>query len=273
MAKGINRPSVLASTLDPDGKGNTKLSDEHLKAIKSTSAIMYAGGADTTSSSVTSLILALMLFPAVQKTAQEEIDAVVGTDRLPDFGDREKLPYLNAVVKETLRWFPLVPLSTTHLNDVDMECGGYLIPKGTYLVPAVHWFLRDPQTYINPDAFDPERFLAPRNEADPATVAFGYGRRVCPGRHLADDSLFINISRLLAAFDITKALDCYGNEIEPEIATVPGLISRPIDYPYSIKPRSAKHVELIRAVEIEHPWQEGDAGYLDFKASLKAMNE
>ncbi|RMZ82568.1 hypothetical protein DV738_g1475, partial [Chaetothyriales sp. CBS 135597] len=268
IARGVYRQSFVASTLNPGGSGSTELSEEYLRAVKNSAAIMYAGGADTTVSSLSSLILALTLFPEVQKKAQEEIDAVVGTDRLPGFADRENLPYVNAMVKEALRWFPITPLITTHVNDVDIDCGGYHIPKGAYLLPSLWWFLHDPETYSDPESFDPDRFLEPRNEPDPATDTFGYGRRVCPGRHLADDSLFINVSRLLAMFNVSKALDCYGNEITPVVATVPGLISHPVKYPYSIKPRSAKHADMIRSVESLHPWQEGDAAFLDFKSSV-----
>ncbi|MBE3044778.1 cytochrome P450 [Candidatus Bathyarchaeota archaeon] len=72
---------------------------------------------------------------------------------------------------------------------------GMLIPKGAYIIPNVWWFLHDPEAYPRPEVFDPERFMAPRNEPDPS-VSFGFGRRVCPGRYLADSNLFINIARV-----------------------------------------------------------------------------
>ncbi|KAH7013861.1 cytochrome P450 [Ilyonectria destructans] len=260
MANGTHRVSYVSSLVaqhtDDNGK-NDKLDENSENAIKRTAAVMYAGGADTTVSSISSFILAMILFPGVQKKAQEEIDNIIGVDRLPQVEDRDNLPYVSALVKETLRWLPVAPLGAAHATDEDINYGEFHIPKGSILMPAIWWFLHDPQTYSDPSSFDPDRYLQPRNEPDPANEAFGYGRRICPGRFLADDSLFITISRLLAAFDIEKAVDNLGNKIDPKIEVTPGLICRPLDFPYSIKPRSARHVELIRSIEVEHPWEEG----------------
>jgi len=75
--------------------------------------------------------------PEVQKRAQQEIDRVVGTDRLPDSGDRINLPYVDAIVKEVLRWHPIGPMGVPHVATQDDVYGGYLIPKGAMLLPAV----------------------------------------------------------------------------------------------------------------------------------------
>ncbi|KAH8704131.1 cytochrome P450 [Talaromyces proteolyticus] len=265
MAKGINRPSYVASNLEPGNNAldeNSTMNEDHENAIKTTAAIMYAGGADTTVSAICSLVLAMMLFPEVQRKAQQEIDAVVGMNRLPRFEDRENLTYVNALVKETLRWLPVTPTGVAHVADEEIICAGFRIPKGANLLPAVWWFLHDPSTYSDPYTFDPDRYLEPRNEPNPANEAFGYGRRICPGRHLADESLFLTVSRLLASFNITKAVDEQGKEIEPEVKPTPGLISRPLEFPYDIKPRSAKHIDLIRSVGVENPLKGGDAGLL-----------
>jgi cytochrome P450 len=83
----------------------------------------------------------MVLFPEVQKRAQEEIDRVVGKERLPDFADRDKLPYINAVIKEVLRWHPVTPLGIPHMATEDDIYEGYLIPKGAYLFPN-NWYER-----------------------------------------------------------------------------------------------------------------------------------
>jgi hypothetical protein len=260
MAKGSHRPSYVASLVEQYGKSDvSNMNEDEEKAIKTTAAILYGGGADTTVSSIKGCILAMMLFPSVQRKAQAEIDTVIGDGRLPRFEDRERLPYVNALVKETLRWLPVTPLGAAHVTETEIYHSGFRIPNGANLVPSVWWFLHDPQIYSNPASFDPERYLEPRNEPDPATEAFGYGRRICPGRFLADESLFLTISRLLAVFDITKAVDENGKEIDPKIKVTPGLLGRPLDFPYCIKPRSAKSVGLIRTIEVEHPWEKGDA--------------
>ena len=74
--------------------------------------------------------LAMALHPEVQKKAQAELDAVVGTDRLPGFSDRASLPYVNAVAKDVLRWHPAGPINVPHRAVADDEYNGHLIPGG-----------------------------------------------------------------------------------------------------------------------------------------------
>ena len=271
MAKGIQRPSYVASLVEQHlNKTENGTLDEDLEtAIKRTAAVMYAGAADTTVSSIHSFILAMVLFPEVQRKAQEEIDTVVGTGRLPEFEDRGKLSYVDALVKETLRWLPVAPTGIPHMADDEINYRGFCIPKGAYLVPGTWWFLHDPQTYSNPSCFDPDRYLEPRHEPDPAEHAFGYGRRICPGKYLADETLFLTIARILAVFDITKAIDKQGKEITPKVQTVPGVNSRPVEFPYNIKPRSAIHTDLIQSVEVRHPWEESDSRSLPNSFDLR----
>ncbi|KAF6810420.1 cytochrome p450 oxidoreductase [Colletotrichum sojae] len=233
--------SKLLETTKDESTGTDKTRNEHWEDdIKKTALVMYGGGADTTASAIHSFILAMVLFPNVQRKAQAEIESVVGSDRLPQFADRERLPYVNGLVKESFRWLHVAPMGVAHRTDEDIAYEGYHIPKGAYLLPSIWWFLHDPETYADPSSFDPARYLAPRNEPDPTDEAFGYGRRICPGRFLADESLFITV-------------------ITPEIQTTSGLICRPVDFPYSIKPRSERSVELIRRVEGNHAWGDEDA--------------
>ncbi|KAM0293698.1 hypothetical protein HYE67_007906 [Fusarium culmorum] len=266
MAKGIQCESYVSSLLTQEklkGNGNDTLDETYEADIKRTAAIMYAGGADTTVSTIQSFILAMMVYPEVLKKAQAEIDNVIGPDRLPGFEDRENLPYINGMVKESLRWMPAVPMGAAHKADDDIYYGDLCIPKGSFLLPNVWWFLHNPETYRDPERYDPDRYLEPRNEPDPDSNCWGYGRRICPGRLLADESIFIVIARVVAAFDIEKDVDERGNTIEPKVEfTTEGALSRPVDYPYRIKPRNAKCVDLIRAVEKEHPWDKGDASLL-----------
>ncbi|KAJ4019711.1 hypothetical protein NW766_003469 [Fusarium irregulare] len=93
--------SSYVSSLIKQHDGN--VDEETELGIKQTAAVMYAGGSDTTVSAISSFVLAMLLFPDIQKKAQLEIDSVVGTDRLPNFEDRDRLPYVDALVKETLR--------------------------------------------------------------------------------------------------------------------------------------------------------------------------
>lgn len=256
MEKGTHRPSYVSSLIEQekdteDGTINLDASKEDV--IKKTAAVMYGGGSDTTVSSIHAFILAMMLFPDVQKKAQKEIDTVVGSDRLPQFDDRDHLPYVKALVNEVFRWHPVAPMAVPHKVDEETTYGGFRIPKGAYLIPSIWWLLHDPETYSDPASFDPDRYLEPRNEPDPTDANFGFGRRICPGRFVADQTLFITVSRLLATFDITKAIDESGKEIEPQKIGTHGLIMRLHDFPYSIKPRAERCVGLIRSFEVEHP--------------------
>ncbi|KAM0319659.1 hypothetical protein ACHAPQ_010255 [Fusarium lateritium] len=266
MENQSHRPSYVSKLIEQyDGD----VDEESETAIKQTAAVMYAGGADTTVSSIRGFVLAMLLFPDVQKKAQQEIDTVVGTDRLPDFKDRDKLPYVDALIKETLRWIPVAPMGVIHTADEDIYYKEFFIPKGAAFLPATWWFLHDPEVYPDPSSFDPDRYLEPRNEPDPNFAAFGFGRRVCPGRLLADESLFITISRLLSAFDIKKAVNEHGDDIEPEISVMPGMVARIHNYPYDIRPRSEKYINMIRRVQVEHPWEEGDARFLGEEVCLE----
>lgn len=92
---------------------------------------------------------------------------------------------------------------------------------------------------------------------------FGYGRRICPGRYVADNALFITIAQSLAVFNITKPVSEKGDIMEPEIDFDPGMVSRPKPYRVSIKPRSKVHEELIKKGEEIYPWEDSDAKELE----------
>ncbi|KAL7925639.1 cytochrome P450 [Trichoderma austrokoningii] len=268
MANGKHRSSFVSGLIErySTNKSNNVTMDNDIEdAIKSTAAILYGGGADTSASALSAFTLAMILFPEVQKKAQEEIDDIIGTNpnRLPQFEDQEQLPYVSAVVKELMRWFSVLPIPTPHMSDEEVIYGGYRIPKGSFLLPSSWWFHHDPKTYPNPDSFSPERFLEPRNEPDPSE-AFGWGRRICPGRYISNDNLFITIARLLATFNITKKTDEEGRLIVPKIKYSPGLVSHPEEFLYAVTVRSQKHEELIRSAEVEYPWEKSDSGFLVF---------
>lgn len=89
-------------------------------------------------STISSFFLAILLFPEVQELAQQELERVVGPDRLPTFEDLAKLPYIRAMLFETLRWIPAIPLGVPHRNTADDEYNGYLIPRGTVVYAVRH---------------------------------------------------------------------------------------------------------------------------------------
>lgn len=126
-------------------------------------------------------------------------------------------------------------------------------------------FTHDPAVYHDPLSFKPERFLATETapELDPHTFVFGFGRRVCPGRILADNALYLNVARSLAVFDVSKPVGEDGREVEPAVRMEPGVVSHPAPFRTAIKPRSPHHENLIRATEAAHPWEESDGKVLE----------
>ncbi|KAG2158981.1 cytochrome P450 [Suillus bovinus] len=233
MAAGI-APESFTSNVLGGSTGRLSAEDEHI-----------------TVATINSFFLAMTLFPDVQKKAQAEIDAVVGPDRLPSFADQDSLPYIGALVKEALRWHPVIPAGFPHCVSKDDVHDGYYIPKGSMVVPNIWFMLNDPERYANPSQFNPDRFLAndgKEPETEPRTICFGFGRRICPGIHLAEASVWLSAVMSLAVFDISKAVE-NGIEITPEVDPLSGTIRYPSSHlkPFkcSIKPRSSKAVALI----------------------------
>ncbi|PFH61491.1 hypothetical protein XA68_17216 [Ophiocordyceps unilateralis] len=262
MDAKMHRPSFVSQLVDKLGH-DSKLSAEDEYAIKWSAATIYAAGSDSTVLAIRSAILALIMFPEVQRKAHEEIDRVIGSHRLPSFQDRATLPYIEGMVKEAIRWIPITPMGFAHATTKDINYNDYLIPSGTYLLPAMWWFLHDPQVYKDPGSFNPERYLEPYREPDPSTVAFGYGRRVCPGRFFADQSVFLFIAQTLAAFTVSKAVDEQGVEMEVKLEITPGVASHLTDFPYKIEPRSVEWADLVKGLSIEQDWEKSDAGSLE----------
>ncbi|KAH6607121.1 hypothetical protein Trco_003434 [Trichoderma cornu-damae] len=269
----IHQPSFVSELIEAHGKGESLEVDADVKEIIAWSAEMvFAGGSDTTVSALMAFVLGMILYPAVQQKAQEEIDRVVGPDRLPGYQDQFDLPYVNALIKEMLRWFPIVPVVTGHKTDAEIWLRGYRIPKGSCICTNTWWFSHDPERYPDPMVLNPDRFLEPRNEPDPVGI-FGYGRRACPGRLLAHEHLFITMSRILAAFTISNAVDGDGKPIEVRVGHVPGLIDHPQEFSYSMVPRNEKYADMIRRLELEHPWEQGSAESLEWDTLDKYKKE
>lgn len=234
-----------------------KLGPEQRFEVKLTTASLYTGGADTTVATLSSFCLAMILHPEVQKKAQEEIDRIVGVDRLPSFSDRANLPYVDAMVKESLRWHPIGPMGLPHTSTQEDEYNGYLIPKGAMLLQNIWLFTHDPDTYPNPMRFKPERFVQTDDhtaELDPSRYVFGFGRRICPGRVLADQSIYLTIAQMLAVFTFSKP---DGVEVAPEFQG--GIISHPKAFQAKIEVRDAQREKLIRDLEVKYPWEKSDA--------------
>ncbi|KAJ6502263.1 cytochrome P450 [Mycena sanguinolenta] len=223
------------------------LSEEEVVYLKRAANSAYGGGSDTTACAMYTFFLQMALHPEVQAKAQAELDAVVGNHRLPSYDDRESLPYINAIAKEVFRFHPAGPMGLPHLATEDDIHNGYLIPKGAVILPNIWNMVHDPEIYTDPLVFNPSRFIASDGhtpEPDPRDVVFGFGRRVCPGKLVADASIFIVCAMTLATFTISKATKD-GKIVELVEDYQSGTISGPLPFECSIKPRSDDAVALV----------------------------
>ncbi|KAI0291850.1 cytochrome P450 [Russula brevipes] len=229
VRQGTAVPNFVTNLLE-----GREVSPEEEEEIKWAASSLYSGGADTPVSAMTSFLLAMTMYPEIQKKCQAELDSVVGNDRLPTFSDRDSLPYLATMLKE---------------DDVH---NGYFIPKGSIIMPNIWHFLHDPEVYKNPMTFNPDRLIAQPGkpaEPDPFDVAFGYGRRACPGAALAQSILFIFASTVLSVFDVEK-VTINGVVQEPKNEFSSGVLVRPKPFQSTLKPRSAKAESLVRALDL-----------------------
>jgi len=246
LSDGSAAPSIAAVLLEELPDGDARAEKEQI--AKNCAGTALTGGADTTASSAQTFFLAMAMFPEVQKKAQAELDAVVGRERLPDFNDYESLPYINAVVKEILRWQPVLPVGVPHYSMMDDEYNGYFFPKGTLIIGNVWTILHDPAMYPEPEEFRPDRFLKdgkPNPDVKEPQAAFGYGRRVCPGQFIATRSLWAIVCSVLSTFDIAPPLDESGKPVQLEANMADGLISYPLPFKCIITPRSNAAAALI----------------------------
>ncbi|KAH9957214.1 cytochrome P450 [Russula dissimulans] len=259
MANGTAQPSLALEHLQETEKLSGRERKETEEVISGALGSMYAAGTHTvrdqadicqcagsTMSSIMSFVVAVLVRSDIQAKAQEELDAVTGRERLPTFEDRPKLPFVEAVCKEVLRWRPVTPLAIPHATTKDNIYEGFFIPKGAIVIGNVWAILHDPVMYPEPDSFKPERFLNPDGSLrdDPVLAsAFGFGKRICPGRHFVDDTLFIVVASLLSVFNFKKGKDS-GSDGYPYVGTG---ITRPHSFRCSIFPRDKAAEDLIVA--------------------------
>lgn len=170
---------------------------------------LFGAAADNISAAITTAVLAAACHPEAQARVQEQLDTVVGKERAPSFEDIQRLTELHAFMHESLRWRPVVPLGFPHRATRDIIWKGFRIPAGA-TVYGCHWAIsHDATVFHDPENFDPQRWVEPRGRirSDLKSFPFGFGRRVCPGQHLASDSILITLAYLLWAFRIFELKD------------------------------------------------------------------
>lgn len=247
---------------------------------------LLEGGSDTTAITVVAFIQAMALYPKSQREAQRNIDDVIGEYQTPTWGDLSSLPYVLMVVKETMRWRPVMPTAFPHatskgsispLRDYHLKAfacrviltmilietmiDGMTIPAGTTVMINVWGLHHDSSTHDDPAHFNPLRYkdhtsLAPiyasssdYNNRD--HYGYGAGRRICPGIHLAERGLFLAVAKILWAFDILPKLDSAGNphaiDCNPVTGYTDGFLRCAKPFEVTIKPRSEERRKRIMA--------------------------
>ncbi|XP_044732290.1 probable cytochrome P450 303a1 [Chrysoperla carnea] len=161
----------------------------------------FIAGSETTSKTLGFGFLYLLLNPDVQRKAQEEIDRVVGPDRMPQLSDRDQMPYMNAFVLESVRMFMFRAFGVPHRALRDTKLLGYDIPKDTMVLANFYGVLRD---WEDPDAFRPERFIENGKVVTPDLfIPFGFGKHRCVGESLAKANIFLFSASLLQKFNFS----------------------------------------------------------------------
>ena len=263
IQRGTSKPCFcvgMAEVQETEG-----FSDDQAAYVSGT---LLEGGSEPTANTLYGFMQAMLLFPEVQETAQAEIDQVIGTGRLPTMKDEMDLPYVRACVKETLRWGPTTILGgIPHAVTKDDHYMGYLIPKGAAVMNNVWTVNMDPGKHSGPRTFDPTRYV----DVEPSVLGeyaaspkrdlstFGAGGRLCPGVHVASRSLFLAMSRLLAAFNIEPVLDMDGKPVFPDPNRVTqGITCMPEPFQARIVPRSEEMAKLV-----EKEWKDAERQSLD----------
>ncbi|KAJ7454671.1 cytochrome P450 [Mycena latifolia] len=247
VQEGVARPSFCTERLRALYDNEVEAAQE--QDIKEVAGTIYAAGTDTLVASLLVFLRAMLENPEAQKKAQEEIDSVLSLGQLPDFADEKALPYVTALVKETLRWWPVTPIGVPHFIVSEDIYRGYRIPAGSIVIANTWAMFNDESVYPEPRSFKPERFLIGgqlNSAARDPDAAFGFGRRACPGRHMAWDTLWLMVASMLTVFDITKTVGADGVPTEPPpLDQVSDFIGTPLLFECSITPRSREAVDTI----------------------------
>ncbi|PKI47395.1 hypothetical protein CRG98_032230 [Punica granatum] len=207
-----------------DERAKQRLSREGVKAFI---LEMFTTGTGTSAGVIQWALAELINHPAVLQRLQNEIDSVVGTGRLVEESDIPSLPYLQAIVKETLRLHPSGPLFTRESTE---ECtvGGYHIPANTRLIINVWAIGKDPNYWEEPLEFRPERFMLGEGKSSEVDVRgqyyqllpFGSGRRSCPGVSLALQVIQAALASLVQCFDWKAGT---GKNCKVDMTEAPGI--------------------------------------------------
>jgi cytochrome P450 len=226
-------------------------SDYEAQGISELQAAFLAGsmieaGSETTSAALNTAILYLGANPDARREAYEEISRVTMSSRSPTFDDEANLPYIRAIVKETLRLRPVTNIGTPHYTTAPVVYKRIHIPANSVVCLQQYPIHYDSTVFPDPQSFKPERYLnhphgsghyAAGSASSRDHWAFGAGRRICSGVHLAENSMFIVLAKLLWAFEILPPIGEQSKEVEVDTSdeAFDALGSTTMAKPYSVR--------------------------------------
>ncbi|KAG6455395.1 hypothetical protein O3G_MSEX009197 [Manduca sexta] len=178
----------------------------------------------------------ILLQPEIQDKIHEEIDRVVGRNRLPKLDDRRNMPYTEACIREMMRFETLVPLGVPHRATVDAKIGDYIIPEGTMVNPNLMMMNMDKDIWGDPENFRPERFIVngQLNVALDKSLPFGAGKRLCAGETYARQAMFQVFAGFMQAFHISTA---DGRPLKEPAPRIQGIITTIPEFWLRVVPR------------------------------------
>lgn len=191
---------------------------------------MIEAGSKSTSSTLLSCLEFMAANPATQDRAHAEISSVVGDTQFPKFGHRASSPYISACVQEALRLRPSTNNGSPHYTSADVVYKDFVVPDGTVVSLYQYTPFSDPSLYADPEQFCPERHVhgdesnekSGSNHSKAAVglerYVWGAGRRICPGMHLAENTLFVILPSILWAFYVRPELNSDGTDMEVDVS-------------------------------------------------------
>uniref|UniRef100_A0A8C5Q350 Cytochrome P450 n=1 Tax=Leptobrachium leishanense TaxID=445787 RepID=A0A8C5Q350_9ANUR len=201
----------------------------------STLQIFYAA-VETMSNSLTYSLLLMLKYPEVLAKVHDEIDQVIGRQRIPKLQDRTEMPYTEAVIHEVQRFVDVLPLGVPRKTTRDVELRGYNIPKNINVFPVLSSVLKDPSCFPFPSKFNPENFLNENGEfkRNDAFMPLGAGKRMCLGEALVRMELFLFFVTILQNFTLKSLVPTEELDITPDVS---GLGNLPKPYRIAFIPR------------------------------------
>ena len=197
---------------------------------------LFGAGGEPTSVTLKWAIRYLAMNPEIQRKAQQEIDDVVGNgDRPVECADRTSFPYIQALIQDLIRIADIHPIGVVHSPSEDVEMDGFLIPKGSFVFPNFHHIHHDPMYWEKPNELYPEHWLDAEGNfisKREGFLAFGVGKRKCPGQEVAQMELFTFLSNLLKNFTFKLTPEDTG-----KIESTAGVVVSPKPYPIILESR------------------------------------